>query len=80
VCCGNLSVGYWERVGPLPKAARTQIGHRIFVADANRYIEFIRKAKSVGLTLSEMKRVIEFARQGKSPCPDEDAICHRKTQ
>src|SRR2546428_5102025 len=29
-----------------------------------------RPSKSVGLTLSEMKRVIEFARQGKNPCPE----------
>lgn len=61
---------YWERVGLLPKAARTHTGYRIFGAEANHYIEFILKAKSVGLTLSEMKRVIEFARQGKNPCPE----------
>jgi len=32
-------------------------------------LEFILKAKSVGLTLAEMKRVIEVARQGKNPRP-----------
>ena len=61
---------HWERVGLLPKAARTHTGHRIFGAEANHYIDFILKAKTVGLTLSEMKRVIEFARQGKNPCPE----------
>jgi MerR family transcriptional regulator, copper efflux regulator len=65
----SKTLRYWERVGLLPKAARTHTGYRIFGAEANHYIEFILKAKSVGLTLAEMKRVIEFARQGKSPCP-----------
>jgi DNA-binding transcriptional MerR regulator len=61
---------YWERVGLLPKAALTHTGYRIFGAEANCYIDFILKSKSVGLTLAEMKRVIEFARQGKNPCPE----------
>jgi DNA-binding transcriptional MerR regulator len=66
----SKTLRYWERVGLLPKAARTHTGYRIFAAEANHYIEFILKAKSVGLTLSEMKRVLEFARQGKNPCPE----------
>ena len=66
----SKTLRYWERVGLLPKAARTHTGYRIFGAEANHYIEFILKAKSVGLTLSEMKRVLEFARQGKNPCPE----------
>jgi len=66
----SKTLRYWERVGLLPKAARTHTGYRIFGAEANHYIDFILKTKSVGLTLSEMKRVIEFARQGKNPCPE----------
>jgi MerR family transcriptional regulator, copper efflux regulator len=66
----SKTLRYWERVGLLPKAARTHTGYRIFGAEANRYIEFILKAKSVGLTLSEMKQVLDFARQGKNPCPE----------
>ncbi len=65
----SKTLRYWERVGLLPKAARTHTGYRIFGADANQYVEFILKAKSVGLTLSEMKRLLEFVRQGKNPCP-----------
>jgi hypothetical protein len=39
---------HWERVGLLPKAARTHTGYRIFGADANHYIEFILKARVPG--------------------------------
>jgi DNA-binding transcriptional MerR regulator len=61
---------YWERIGLLPKANRTHTGYRIFAPEVMRYIDFILKAKTVGLTLSEMKRVIEVAHDGKNPCPE----------
>ncbi len=70
-CAGVTSktLRYWERVGLLPKAKRTHTGYRVFGPEAIHYIDFILKAKSVGLTLSEMKRVIELAHNGRNPCP-----------
>lgn len=53
----SKTLRYWERVGLLPKATRTHTGYRVFGPEAIHYIDFILKAKSVGLTLSEMKRV-----------------------
>jgi DNA-binding transcriptional MerR regulator len=61
---------YWERIGLLPRANRTHTGYRIFDPAVMRYIDFILKAKTVGLTLSEMKRVIELANDGGNPCPE----------
>lgn len=61
---------YWERIGLLPTANRTLTGYRVFAPEVMRYIDFILKAKTVGLTLSEMKRVIELARDGGNPCPE----------
>jgi DNA-binding transcriptional MerR regulator len=61
---------YWEGIGLLPKANRTHTGYRIFAPEVIHYIDFILKAKSVGLTLSEMKRVVELAHDGKNPCPE----------
>lgn len=61
---------YWEGIGLLPRANRTHTGYRVFAPDAVRYINFILKAKTVGLTLSEMKKVIEVAHDGGNPCPE----------
>jgi DNA-binding transcriptional MerR regulator len=33
----SKTLRYWERVGLLPKAARTHTGYRIFRAEANLY-------------------------------------------
>ena len=43
--------------------------NRIFAPEVMGYIDFILKAKTVGLTLSEMRRVIEVAHHGANPCP-----------
>ena len=66
----SRTLRHWERVGLLPKAARTHTGYRIFAPEVMRYIDFILKAKTVGLTLSEMRRVIEVAHDGANPCPE----------
>lgn len=66
----SKTLRYSERVGLLPKANRTHTEYRIFAPEVMRYIDFIRKAKTVGLTLSEMRRVIEVAHDGANPCPE----------
>lgn len=61
---------YWERRGLLPRAARTHSGYRVFDQQTIRYAEFVRKSKQVGLTLRQMRRVLEMARAGHNPCPE----------
>jgi DNA-binding transcriptional MerR regulator len=65
----SKTLRHWERLGLLPKAMRTHTGYRVFDPKVVHYINFIQKSKTVGLTLSEAKRVLEFARKGKNPCP-----------
>ena len=61
---------YWESLALLPKAARSHTGYRLFDPDAARYVEFIQKSKSVGLSLSEIAKVLRVARNGGNPCPE----------
>lgn len=58
---------HWERLGLLPKAARTHTGYRVFDPHATHYVDFIWKAKTVGLTLKEAKELLELATQGQEP-------------
>jgi MerR family transcriptional regulator, copper efflux regulator len=66
----SKTLRYWERIGLLPRANRTHTGYRVFAPEVIRYIDFILKAKTVGLTLSEMKRAIQLAHEGENPCPE----------
>ncbi|MGH9684695.1 MAG: MerR family DNA-binding transcriptional regulator [Candidatus Acidiferrales bacterium] len=61
---------YWESLGLLPRAARTHTGYRIFAFESFRYIAFIRKSKSIGLTLAEMRELLRLTRTGHCPCPE----------
>jgi hypothetical protein len=65
----SKTLRHWERVGLLPKAARTHTGYRIFAPEVMRYIDFILKAKTVGLTLSGVKcsKVEEAPFQWRQP-------------
>ncbi|MGH9482650.1 MAG: MerR family DNA-binding protein [Terriglobales bacterium] len=61
---------YWEAKHLLPRARRTHTGYRLFSAESERYIGFIRRAKTIGLTLGEMRQVLQLARAGRCPCPE----------
>ena len=65
----SRTLRHWERIGLLPKAARTHTGYRVFDPQVGHYIDFIQRAKTVGLTLKETKRLLELAHKGHNPCP-----------
>lgn len=64
------TIRYWEQRGLLPRAVRSTSGYRLFGPDAAQYVEFIQKAKSIGLTLSEIRTVLALSRAGRNPCPE----------
>lgn len=66
----SKTLRYWESLGLLPRAARSHTGYRLFSPDTVKYVEFIQKAKSIGLTLAEIAKVLELARRGGNPCPE----------
>ncbi len=66
----QATLRYWERLGLLPRAARSHTGYRLFPPEVIDYIKFVRKSKSMGLSLLQMKRVLEVARGGRSPCAE----------
>lgn len=66
----SRTLRHWERLGLLPKATRTQNGYRVFDPKVVQYIDFIQRAKTVGFTLGEAKRVLELAGKGTNPCPE----------
>lgn len=74
----STTLRYWERLGLLPSAARTHTGYRLFGNDSLRYVEFVQKSKEMGLSLREMKHVLELARKGQSPCPEVERLVEQK--
>ena len=64
----SKALRYWESLGLLPVASRSHTGYRLFDSEAAQRVEFIRKAKSIGLTLAETSKIMELARRGHNPC------------
>lgn len=59
---------YYEALGLLPRPPRTKSGYRVYDGQTGFRIRFIRKAKSLGLTLKEIQAILEIYSSGKPPC------------
>ena len=57
-------IRYYEKVGVLPPAARTEAGYRLYSGDAVARIELLRRGKLLGLTLSEIGQLLQAADDG----------------
>ncbi|QGK72248.1 MerR family transcriptional regulator [Allosaccharopolyspora coralli] len=62
------AVRLWESKGLLPPTERTEAGYRVFTDDDLDVLRFIRQAKTLGLTLPEIKDIIDLQRDGATPC------------
>ncbi|MBI3048222.1 MAG: heavy metal-responsive transcriptional regulator [Acidobacteria bacterium] len=72
------TIRYYERIGLLAASTRTAAGYRVYgPADRDR-LRFILKAKTVGLSLSEIRDILALRRQGVSPCTHVLAVLEDK--
>ncbi|MGW8437849.1 MerR family transcriptional regulator [Nocardiopsis sp. NPDC055879] len=62
------AVRLWESKGLLPSAERTGAGYRLFTDADVEVLCFIRQAKTLGLSLAEIKDVLDLRRRGDVPC------------
>ncbi len=54
-------IRYYERRGLLEPATRSEAGYRIYGAEEVARLEFIKRAKLLGLTLEEIRELVELA-------------------
>ena len=63
-------VRYYARIGLLKPRRHQENGYRLFGKQDARRLRFIRLAKRLGFTLSEIGEITEHADHGESPCED----------
>jgi MerR family transcriptional regulator, copper efflux regulator len=68
------AIRIWEAKGLLPLAGRTEAGYRLFTDDDIEILRFILRAKTLGLTLPEIKSILDLHRQGTAPCEQVTAL------
>jgi MerR family copper efflux transcriptional regulator len=62
------AVRLYEAKGLLPPAHRTDAGYRTYTDDDVAVLRFIRQAKTLDLTLREIRDILEVRRDGTPPC------------
>jgi DNA-binding transcriptional MerR regulator len=62
------TIRYYEEVGLLQASGRTEGRFRLFDSDVFARLKFIKRAQSLGLSLSEIKEFLDVHDRGELPC------------
>ena len=71
------TIRFWESTGLLADPTRTPSGYRVYGPEAIDRLEFIRHAKTAGLTLDEIRQVLAISDGGQTPCEHVGELIHR---
>lgn len=71
-------VRYYLRIGLLKPRGHQENGYRLFGKQDAQRLRFIRLAKTLGFTLSEIRRITDHADHGKSPCGEVRKIIQQR--
>lgn len=62
------AVRYYERQRIIPPAQRLPNGYRVYNADTLRWLSFVRRAQSFGMSLDNVKELVQLTSHGGTPC------------
>lgn len=68
VCLPSQTIRFYERRELLPEPSRGANGYRIYDESAITRVTFIRAAQAAGLTLVEIRGIIDVRDDGHVPC------------
>jgi MerR family copper efflux transcriptional regulator len=69
---------YYEARGILRPAERRPNGYRIYSDDAVKVLSFVKRVQSLGITLKEIKPLLNLASQGQQPCSHVKKLAKRR--
>lgn len=72
------TIRYYEALGLLPATPRTAGGYRLYGDAGRERLQFILKARAIGLTLEEIGEILTLRAQGEQPCEHVLALLDRK--
>ncbi len=64
-----FTVRYYTRIGLLKPSNNSRNGYKIYQHSDSERLQFIKSAKTLGFTLSEIEEILDHAAHGDSPCP-----------
>lgn len=72
------SIRYYEKEKLIPRAARSTAGYRLYGPDVVARLRFIQKAKAIGFSLDDIRRILQLTDKGKPCCEQVFAWSDRK--
>jgi MerR family mercuric resistance operon transcriptional regulator len=64
------TIRYYERVGLLPAPARSSGGYRLYGTGHLKRLNFIRRARTLGFSIGEVRTLLRLADERKRPCAE----------
>ena len=68
------TIRYYEGLQLLPPPLRSESGYRLYTADTAELLRFVKKAKTLGFTLAEIREIIALRQRGDLPCSHVHAL------
>ena len=75
---GVEALRFYEKSGLLDRPSRTYAGYRVYGEEVIERLAFIKRAQALGFSLEEVRRIIDDARKGESPCEEVREIVRRR--
>ncbi len=66
--CKVETIRFYERARLLPTPARSPGGYRLYSKDHLKRLTFIRRARALGFSIDEVRRLLKLADERKRPC------------
>lgn len=66
--CKIETIRYYEKIGMLPEPHRTEGCHRLYREEHYRHLSFIRRARSLGFTLDDIRNLLALSEGKRTSC------------
>jgi MerR family mercuric resistance operon transcriptional regulator len=66
--CNIETIRYYERIGLMPPATRSEGGHRVYGEAQSRRLGFIRRTRELGFTLDQVRTLLKLVDGGRYTC------------
>ena len=73
-------VRYYLRIRLIEPTSQQKNGYRLFSPDQVNRLRFIRMAKKLGFTLSEIRQILQHSERHESPCRDVRKIIEQRIE